>query len=245
MYKLTHPDGLDFYSGTINYRKAIGTIVRITDYDPPKVGSCGKGLHASRNPNDCFSGAKIPCAAFKVKGIQPIAGDSRKTRYQALKIIEEINDLDTLFGWKYSEAINPINPFLIIPPQISSEHIELLKVWASVWDSTWDSKWDSKWAFVRDSVRDSVRDFVGAFVRDSVGDSVWDSVGDSMWASVRAYAGSLFLIPEYPYQSVVDLWQQGLVTSFDGKKWRLYGGKKAEILWEGKIRNEDDLRSSL
>jgi hypothetical protein len=68
-----------------------------------------------------------------------------------------------------------------------------------------------------------------------------DSVSDSVWA----YYGSLFDIEEwkyikhekgvYPFESAVKLWKMGLVPSFDGKKWRLHGGKDAKILWEGKI----------
>jgi hypothetical protein len=201
MYKLTQPDGFDFYSGTINYRQNIGKIIRVTDFDSANVGPCGKGLHASRNPNDCFVGAKIPCAAFRVKGIQPIAEDNHKTRYQALRVVEEITDLDALFGWKYSEAINPVHPFKIKPPEITDEHIQLVRQWASV------------------------------------GDPVWYSVR----ASVRAYIGSLFpkittwkYAPKtdgYPYQPCVDLWIQGLVSSYDGKKWRLHGEPEGKVLW--------------
>jgi hypothetical protein len=108
-------------------------------------------------------------------------------------------------------------------------------------------------ASVRDSVWDSVRDSVRASVRASVGDSVrasvWASVGDSVWASVwdsvRAYNGTFFVLPreswkytenikteEYPFQCLATLWERGLVPSFDGKKWRLHGGKDAEILYE-------------
>ena len=109
-----------------------------------------------------------------------------------------------------------IHPFQIKPPEITEEHIRLVKEW------------------------DSVRDSVGASVRDSV----WDSV----WASVGAYTGTFFLLDraawkyteniktdEYPFLPLVKLWEQGLVPSFDGKTWRLHGGPKAEILWEGKI----------
>ena len=125
-------------------------------------------------------------------------------------------------------------------------------VWASVGDSVWDSVgdsvWDSVWDSVRDSVGDSVRGSVWASVGDSVGDSVWASI----WASIWAYIGSLFSIKtwkhinyenplfkrgEYPFQSLVDLWKAGLVPSFDGKVWRLHGGKKGEVLWEGTFRN--------
>ena len=111
-----------------------------------------------------------------------------------------------------------IHPFHIDPPtEITEEHIRLLKEWASVGDSVWAS------------VRASVRDSVGASVRDSV------------WA----YNGTFFVLPreswkytenikteEYPFQCLATLWERGLVPSFDGKKWRLHGGKDAEILYE-------------
>jgi hypothetical protein len=238
MYKLTRPDGYDFFSGTINYRDAIGTIIRVTKYDPPERGSCGRGLHASRNPNDCFVGAKIPCAAFRVKGVEPLAKDKQKTRYQALRVIEEITDLDTLFGWKYSEVVNLIHPFKIPCPKITATHIALVAVEASVWDFVWDSVWDS----VRDSVWDSVRDSVRDSLRVSVEDSLWDSVEASVEAFVWAYIGSFFpnikiwkyasKTKEYPYQSCVDLWRMGLVPSHDGKTWRLHGGPEGKIVWE-------------
>ena len=122
-----------------------------------------------------------------------------------------------------------IHPFQIIPPEITEEHIQLLKDWDSVWDSVRASVWASVWASVRASVWASVR----------------ASMRASVWASVRAYTGSFFLLPrdawkyteniktdEYPFLPVVKLWEQGLVPSFDGKTWRLHGGKGAKILYE-------------
>jgi len=128
-----------------------------------------------------------------------------------------------------------IHPFNIAPPaEITKKHISMLRQWASVWDSVgdsvWASVWDSVWASVGDSVWASVGDSVGASVRASVGDSVW------------AYTGSFFSIPQwkyikhpkgrYPYGPCVSLWKLGLVSSFDGKTWRLHGGPKAAILFE-------------
>jgi len=114
-------------------------------------------------------------------------------------------------------------------------------VWDSVWASVWDSVWDSVWASVWDSVKASVWDSVG----DSVGDSVWDSVWDSVRASVGAYSGSFFKLKRsewkytekvkckgYPFESLVKLWEMGFVPSFDGKIWRLHGGKSAKVLFE-------------
>ena len=116
------------------------------------------------------------------------------------------------------------------------------------------------WDSMRDSVGNSVRISVGIYVGDSVEDSVWDSVWDSVGASVGhsvrdsvgysvgAYIGSFFRLSEwqhvshkpgvYPFQPAVDLWEMGLVPSFDGKMWRLHGGEDAKILWEGKLKAE-------
>ena len=73
----------------------------------------------------------------------------------------------------------------------------------------------------------------------------WASVWASVEASVWAYIGSFFRLPRsswkytkkikcrgYPFQPAIGLWMQGLVPSFDGKKWRLHGGKDAKILFE-------------
>jgi len=96
-------------------------------------------------------------------------------------------------------------------------------VWASVGASVWDPVWDSVW----DSVVDSVRVSVGASVWDSVWDSVWTSVWDSVWS----YISSFFDIGENPFQSAIDLWNRGLVPSFDGIYWRLHG-KDGKIIWK-------------
>ena len=190
-----------------------------------------------------------------------------KRRYENIRILreldpadvaEEANEIEDELGYRLSEVIQPVNPAKITPPEITDEHIELLREWYSVGDSVWDPVRDPVWDLVRDSVRDSVWDPVW----DSVWDSVWRSVWDPLWGSVRdsvrdsvcsagnsvrylvyAYIGSLF--PEiddwkyidhepgeYPLQSAVDLWKQGLVPSYDGKTWRLHGGENMDILYE-------------
>jgi len=162
-----------------------------------------------------------------------------------------------------------VHPFSLTPPTITERHIQLLKEWASVWESVgdsvgasvgdsvgasvedsvwaavgasvgasiWHSVWDSVWALVEDSVWHSVEDSVW----DSVGASVGDSVGDS----VGAYVGTFFKLPKwqegYPFQSVVDLWEMGLVASFDGATWRLHGGPNGQVLY---TISQERLRSS-
>ncbi len=258
-YKLAMPSGWDFYTGrTINYRENIGKTVTVPNYNPKvePVLCTATVLHASLNPNDAFVGAKIPCSVYCVQG-RPVTKDNQKCGFRRLTVLEEVSDdsLDTLFGWKYHEACNPVNPLKLVASKIGNVQILQLQNWASVWDSVgasvwasvgdsvgasfWDSVWDSVWASVGASVWASVGDSVGASVWDSVWASVWDSVG----ASVGAYIGSLFPnvktwkyapanIQGYPYQACVDLWRQGIVPSFDGKIWRLHTGLDAKIGYE-------------
>jgi len=145
-----------------------------------------------------------------------------------------------------------INPFKDKnKTHVYKSDIELLKKWASVRasvrasvgasvktsvrasvktsvrDSVWDSVVDSVKASVWDSVVDSVWASVGASVWDSVVDSVWTSVVDSVWS----YISSFFDIGENPFQSAIDLWNRGLVPSFDGIYWRLHG-KDGKIIWK-------------
>lgn len=143
-----------------------------------------------------------------------------------------------------------INPLELEPPKITDEHILLLKRWDSVRDSAQDSVldsvrgsvWGSVWGSVRDSVPDLVQDLVWDSVLYSVSDLVGYSIRGSIWDSGHAYIGSFFRLDkweyvehkkgEYPFQPVVDLWEQGLVPSFDGTTMRLHGGKKAKVLFE-------------
>ena len=113
--------------------------------------------------------------------------------------------------------------------------VELLRQWDSVWDSVGASVGDS----VGDSVKASVWDSVWALVWASVWDSVWDSVKASVWAKVSSYFPQIIEWKYYeseagvnPFQSAIDLWDRGLIPSFDGTTWRLHSGKKAEIVFE-------------
>ena len=136
-----------------------------------------------------------------------------------------------------------VNPFKTIKPpkKITKKHIKLLQRWASVVDSVGDSAGRSVWTSVRASVHASVVVDVWTSVQPSVVVDVWNDVE----ASATAQAGGLFGLARdqwkytkkltggsYPFQSAVDLWESGLVSSFDGKKWRLHGGPKAKVLFE-------------
>jgi hypothetical protein len=148
----------------------------------------------------------------------------------------------------FSKIVKPliikdiINPFDMKKLKINKKDIKLLKQWASVRASVRASVGASVWASVGDSVKASVRASVGASVWASVwasvGASVWASVGASVgasvWASVWVYISSFFDIKyKYDFSSGIQLWEKGLVPSFDGSIWRLYG-YQGRIIWEDK-----------
>jgi len=75
-------------------------------------------------------------------------------------------------------------------------------------------------------------------------------VVDSVWDSVGAYTGNFFSINkwkyikhkkgEYPYQSAVDLWKNGLVFIEYGGRIRLFGSPEGngnfKELWSEEIK---------
>ena len=251
-YKTTKRNGMSFH-GNVKY--AVGKTVRKRKSLNPQLCT-STVLHASAKALDALSYAGIlDCNLYEVEG-QAVIEDDRKSGFFSLTIVREVPDSekDQVFGFKFNEALHPINP-ASIRRKVSAKDIENLKLWDSVWASVRDSVWDSVWASVRDSVWDSVgasvRDSVGASVRDSVGASVrasvWASVWDSVGASVWAYCGSLF--PEvkkwkyidhedgkYPFQPAVDLWKRGFIPVKLNGKWKLYHpvkGKPAICVYEG------------
>jgi hypothetical protein len=224
-----------------------------TDFDDDNSKSCSRGLYATPSIEGCLytnlSGDKI-IVECEAEG-KYIEFDTFKIRWEKLTPIRVLSEKEirqlavtesAVRGYNIEEALFPINPFKIKPPEITDEHISLLKNWASVRNSVRNSVWASIRPSVRHSVRNSVRYSVGDSVRHSVRNSVRPLVRPSVWDSVRhsvwAYISSLFPSQEgvNPFQSVIDLWKQGLVPSFDGKMWRLHGGGK--VLYEMEIDYE-------
>ena len=119
-----------------------------------------------------------------------------------------------------------INPFEIDCKEVTQQDIDNLNKWASVrasvmagvGDSVWESVWESVWASVRESVWVSVRDIVMAYT------SSFFNL-DGKWQGFENVKGN-------PFQCCVDLWEKGLVPSFDGKIWRLHS--KNGVLYESK-----------
>ena len=138
-------------------------------------------------------------------------------------------------------VIKPIiNPFDIDGKEVTQQDIDNFNKWVSVRASVRASVRVNVWASIWDSVMDSVW--------DSVLDSVWDSVWDSVRASVWAYTSSFFdldgkwqgfeNVKGNPFQCCIDLWEKGLVPSFDGQIWRLHS--KNRVVFEMKSKYESE-----
>jgi hypothetical protein len=115
------------------------------------------------------------------------------------------------------------------------------QVWAQVAEQVWDQVRDQVGDQVGDQVWDQVWDQVGEQVWDQVwdqvGEQVWAQVGEQVWAQVRAqvyvYISTFFDITyTFCYSAVSRLWARGFVPVFNGDKWLLLSGKKAETVYE-------------
>ena len=147
-----------------------------------------------------------------------------------------------------------IDPFLIKAPKITDGHIELLKEWATIHDA---AIYITIPTMIKNQKNSSVimpiyYDVVSSLYHIkrtiSYGSVYPNNVPESIaYDAIHAYVGSLFKdVPEwengYPYQSVADLWEQGLVPSCDPirgdypyryrREWRLHGGPNGKILWK-------------
>jgi len=252
-YKLARIDGWDFHTGkTINYRECIGGTVKCPKGNP-RLGICSDGvIHASKNPNDCFAGARIPCSAYRVEG-KPVCGSEEKWGFLELEVLEEIKDLDTLFGWKYSGVINPINPLKGRAKKPTQEDIELLQgsieicdkvkdsvtasllrnygsyVTLSIKDSTWCSNYLNVYDKIRENTSASDLWLGWYYIRQSVHINAWAYIG-SLFPGIKKWKYIEHKEGEYPFQPMVDLWKRGFIGSFDGNAWRLHSGEKAEVV---------------
>ena len=136
-----------------------------------------------------------------------------------------------------------INPFEIDCKEVTQQDIDNLKEWARVRDSVGDSVWvgvrDSVGARIIDIVWASVWHSVRASVRYSVRASVWDSVRDSVWAYISSFFNldgkwkGFENVKGNPFQCCIDLWEKGLVPSYDGGVWRLHS--KNGVVYEREV----------
>ena len=241
LYKILKKVEDEYYSPFQNH--CYGTLEQLLnkeficeDFDSSDK-ECSEGFYATDIQGLIYANLSNTKVVFEVEmSGENIKFSDYKWRWQKQTFvreisIEEIKELvrgeSNKMDWNYYNMLFPKNP-LEVKVVVMDKHKLLLQQWASVGDSVWASVGDSVWASVRDSV--------------------WDSVGDS----VRAYISSAFPnIKKWkyidhkeginPFQSGIDLWNENLIPSFDGKIRRLHSGPKADIVFE---ITQEELRNS-
>lgn len=194
-----------------NFQYKIGKEYICDNFDTDIDKECSNGFYATDIEGLPYSwNINRECYEVEVDG-KCVIYDIYKQRFEKQTILRKVekDELISLakckeneLGYLLSEVLFPINPLLIDIKNISDEDKELLKIWASVRTS------------VRVSVRDSVRAYISSLYPNIV-----------KWEYIDYKEGI------NPYQSGIDLWRKGLVPSFDGKTYRLYGGIDAKILY--------------
>ena len=111
---------------------------------------------------------KLNCSAYIVEGV-PVYTEKRFGGFDELEVINEIKNLDELFGWKYSEAINPIEP-LGQKHNVIQEDIDLLMSWVSLYKSYTVS--------IDISVAETIKKQIGSNVAHLIWDTLVASTAD-------------------------------------------------------------------
>ena len=260
LYKILIKQGDLYYSPFRQYcygklEDFIGKILSVDNFDMSD-NECSNGFYATPISGLIYTNLSQGKTVFEMEmSGRNIKFSDYKWRWKKQTFvreipIEEVKELVKIesdkMDWNYYDMLFPKNP-LLIKQEVTEHHKQLLKQWASVRDSVRASVQisveESVGDSVRDSVRDSIWDSVRDSVRDSIWDSIWDSIRDSVWDSVWVYISSAFpKINKWkfinheeginPFQSCIDLWNDNLVPSFDGKMWRLHSGPNAEIVFE-------------
>ena len=87
---------------------------------------------------------------------------------------------------------------------------------------------------VKSNIRIPVRDVLRYSIKKGLSQNINNDIQLSDKEICHCYYSSFFTYPHIknPLQSGIDLWDAGLVPSFDGKTWRLHRGEKADIVYE-------------
>lgn len=228
-----------------NYGKledVLGKKMVCEDFDDNAYNDCSDGFYATDIDGLVYSlnnHKDNRVFEVEVRG-RSVIYDKYKQRFEKQTIVKMlsksevrklIKEQSKKMDWDYYHACYPVKPLKINKPFNKEKALRLLREWASVRASVWNSVWASVGDSVGDSVWDSVWASVGASVRGSVGDSVGAYIS-SLFPSIKKWKYINHKEGVNPFQSGIDLWNMGLIPSFDGNVWRLHKGKNAKIVLE-------------
>ena len=122
-----------------------------TDFDTDTTEDCSRGFYATDIEGLTYAFRNLPCYEIwecEVGG-RKVEINAYKRRYEEFQLIRKAEKEEVIFlaknkeqelGWKLSEALYPINPFIDRKcSEVTEQDIELLKQWASIRASVWAS----------------------------------------------------------------------------------------------------------
>jgi hypothetical protein len=175
-YKATRPDGLDFYSGTVDYAGAVGGRVRNPSRETRASYQCCSGdvLHASDVPTETLIGGSWPCRLFEVTG-RPVAQQDHKFGFRSLTVVREIEAWQALGpqGRDVAALIARCATLTL------AEGRDLGAARGAVWGAAWDAAWDAVWGAARDAAWDAAWDAA----RGAVWGAAWDAARGAVWGA--------------------------------------------------------------
>ena len=169
-YKATHPDGLDFRTGTINYGAALvsGEVVRHPISTAMVPNDAGTYLSVSTEPADC-TGLTWPCRLLRVEPVGDVLDRldyPHKIACLALRVVEELP------AW---QVLGPNGQAVVAlierASQITSNEAERLAAawntargaaWAAAGAAAWDAAGGAAWDVARAAAALVVRDLIGS-----------------------------------------------------------------------------------
>lgn len=159
-YKATRPDGLDFYSGTVDYAAAVGGRVTCRTGETRKKYDCCTPdvLHAADVPTETLVGGSWPCRLFEVTG-RPVAKSGHKYGFRSLRVIREVDGWQAL-GPQGREVAALVERARRLTPR---EAEQLAAAWVAAASAAWVAAADA--------------------TRDAAGDAAWVAAGDAAWVA--------------------------------------------------------------
>jgi len=153
-YKMTRPDGTDFYSGKLKY--SVGATINVDGTD--NGNPCGSGIHVAKERHGpLIYNAYYPLRLFEVSYDKDdvLGEDDDKVRVSSCIVEKELDPYD--IGLPNADRFKNI---------MERCHKIRLRARASLWVSVRDAVRESVWNSVRDKVWGSVWDSIWAFVAD-------------------------------------------------------------------------------
>jgi len=203
-YKATRPDGMDFYTGTVDYAAALASGEILRHPETRRRDQPATYFAVATVPTDC-TGMKWPCRLFAVHGIgKPMTSSAlpNKRAFSALRVVEELP------SW---QALGPQGQLVAAHIErarhLSADDCRQLAAAGSVargaaWTTartaaltaagsvagtaTWTAARGAAWTTARTAALTAAWDAALTAVRTAVRDAALTAAQDATWAAIAA-----------------------------------------------------------